>query len=123
MSRKSGDVSKSPTREHYTVSGRILGGAGVASIIGGEGFSLTYGGAGVYQVTTDVNFPKLRGAGAIAMSTIGSHRQYQIAVKAYVEGGAGTSVTFEVANAGVPTDLGAADELWFDLNVSRTVKP
>ena len=121
MSRIGGNPVLSPVDSLYVLGGRILGGSGVASISAGKGFSLTYVSTGVYKVTTDVNYPSIIGGAASVMSS--THPAYTVTVSAYVQGGAGTSVTFTVASAGSATDLGASEELWFTLDVCRSVKP
>lgn len=124
MSRIGGNPVKSPQDELYVVAGRILGGAGVASIAAGKGFSLTYVSAGRYRITPDVNFPYF--AGAVPALYQAGGQFYTVKVIAYVSAaGAGTlaSVDFLVANAGTATDLGAADELHFNISFGRSVKP
>ena len=123
MSRIGGNPVKSPQDEIYLVCGRILGGAGVASIQAGKGFSLTYVSAGRYRITPDVNFPQF--AGAVATLYQAGPSFFNVKGLAYVsQGGAGTtaSIDFLVTNAGAPADMGAADELWFHIAFGRSVK-
>ena len=108
----------------HIVPGRLLGGAGVVSRKAGKGFSVAYVSAGRYRVTTDVNFPVMLAIVADLYQATGSY--YTVKVVAYSVGqGAGNVCSFDllVANAGTPTDLGAAEEVHFIATYARTVVP
>lgn len=122
MSNLGGNPVHAPGKENYFVSGRAIGGTASIAKLAGSGWTIARTGTGVYVVTPDVNFPKLEGGGAVVMS---SGNPLVAKVSAYViGGGAGTvaSVTFTVMNAttGTATDLGAAEELWFNITWKRS---
>jgi hypothetical protein len=126
MSRLGGAEVKSPTNETYVVSGRLLGGTGVVSIKAGKAFSVKYVSAGRYTVTPDVNYPYIVGGSCSIMSATNATLGWTCGVKAYtVNVGSGTamSVDLQTENAGTPTDLGSAEELWFTLVLARTATP
>jgi len=123
MSRLGGNPAYHVEDNVFTVSGRILGGSGVASIKAGKGFALTYVSTGLYQITPDVNFAGIAGGAAVLMS---ASNNYAVRVKAYVVNtgsGAACYVQFLVTSSGSATDLGSSDELWFTLDFERTTKP
>jgi hypothetical protein len=107
-----------------TISGRILGGSGVATIASPKrGFALTYVSTGVYKITPDTNYPYVCGGSAILMQATNN---YNVKISAYTvppASGAVGTVTFTVTSSGSATDLGSADELWFTLDFSRSQRP
>lgn len=123
--RRTNSLAYATANDTTVCAGRILGGSGVASIIDGKGFSLTYVSTGRYRVQVDDNYPHfLAGPATLVQAT----NNYAVKIVAYVVGfvaggGARSTVDYLVTNAGTATDLGAADELHFVIVNSRSVRP
>ena len=85
MTTQQGNPVFSPNGNLFVITGRILGGSGVATVKGvARGWSLTYVSAGLYRVTADINYAYwLGGAGPGIMS---SGTALNARLKAYVGG-------------------------------------
>lgn len=118
----------SPNGNLYIITGRILGGSGVATVKGvARGWSLTYVSTGLYRVTADINYAFwLGGSAPGVMSAAGA---LNARIKAYVGGdnAAAAAMSWDLlvvtTISGSATDLGASDQLVFSFNCARTVRP
>jgi hypothetical protein len=128
MTTQQGNPVFSPNGNLFIITGRILGGSGVATVKGvARGWSLTYVSTGLYRVTSDINYAYWLGGSSPGIMSSGTALNAR--VKAYVGGdnAAATAMSWDLlvvtTSSGSATDLGAADQLFFGFNCARTVRP
>ena len=109
---------RSTRGESEIVSGRFKGAYNSATKMAGKGWTLSQGsGAGIYVVTLDKDYYGAGGGGWGIMSA-----SKLVAIAAYTHTSGVWTVTFTVCtmNTGTATDLGASDELWFNLEMVKS---
>lgn len=120
-SQRGSDPVKCKNREIVKTVGRIIGLAGPSvKVVNGSGFTVARTGTGTY-VITDPSGPWASFFGA-DFQTMSATNKNGVSVSAYSIANRTITIINYLVSSQAPADLGTAEEIWFEINIGKSVQ-